>query len=210
MSACRRAIAQQSFLACCKRIWLFKLIGASIWRWLVQEWGCQCFDRYILQLPILPSQHWTCPRVLELFSPHQPQEGKRQSQRMPPKAKANAKETKAGPGLHGHKDNERTRKTHLWVLSFLGQFNFCWDVALGPGIGCLPTCNFPLGLASKKRPPQVRFDLLEMQVLKGESPTCGGLFHRPIQVENYSTSDHRIIGPSDQRIIGSSDHRIIG
>ena len=95
---------------------------------------------------------------------------------MPPKAKANAKETKAGPGLHGHKDNERTRKTHLWVLSFLGQFNFCWDVALGPGIGCLPTCNFPLGLASKKRPPQVRFDLLEMPVLKGENRTCGGLF----------------------------------
>ena len=28
----------------------------------------------------------------------------------------------------------------------------------------------------KKRPPQVRFDLLEMEVLKGENRTCGGLF----------------------------------
>ena len=27
-----------------------------------------------------------------------------------------------------------------------------------------------------QRPPQVRFDLPEMQVLEGESRTCGGLF----------------------------------
>ena len=41
-------------------------------------------------------------------------------------------------------------------------------------------CNFPC----KKRPPQVRFDLPEMQVLKGKAGLVGVIFRRPIQVEN--------------------------
>ena len=37
-------------------------------------------------------------------------------------------------------------------------------------------CNFPLGSACEKRPPQVQVNLPETQVLKGESRTCGGPF----------------------------------
>ena len=38
------------------------------------------------------------------------------------------------------------------------------------------TCIFSFGLACEKRPPQVQMDIPEMQVLKGETRTCGGLF----------------------------------
>ena len=36
----------------------------------------------------------------------------------------------------------------------------------------------------QKRPLQVRFDLPEMQVLKGKAGLVGVIFRRPIQVEN--------------------------
>ena len=43
---------------------------------------------------------------------------------------------------------------------------------------------FILQFSLQKRPPQVRFDLPEMQVLKAKVGLVGVIFRRPIQVEN--------------------------
>ena len=45
------------------------------------------------------------------------------------------------------------------------------------------TCSTWAGL--RKRPPQVRFDLHEIQVLKGENQTCGGLFSQAHPSGNF-------------------------
>ena len=67
----------------------------------------------------------------------------------------------------------------MW-LSCVSCFNVCLS-------NCAISCSylqFSIWIGLQKRPPQVRFDLPEMQVLKGEAGLVGVIFRRPIQVEN--------------------------
>ena len=56
----------------------------------------------------------------------------------------------------------------------------CFHVCLS---NCAISCSY-LQFSLQKRPPQVRFDLPEMQVLKAKVGLVGVIFRRPIQVEN--------------------------